>query len=381
MKVTRVQARCLKIPIKFPFTEKPVTEGMLIVQVDTDTGVQGVGIARDTERFAVRELINRDIKPFLEGKEPLDTEKIWQDAIWEIGTNFQSRGGTIGRAVGAVDQALWDIKGKHLGLPIYRLLGGASPGSVGAYTTFGFNVYSDAELVELARKMAREGHDPLKYQAVAANRGQDIAPDVDRIKAVREAIGDKVRLIVDCNGKFDFIHARDLIKRIEPYNITCVDHPVYNRDAHLIVELRRSTTIPLAARAIGESQWANRDLIMSGGVDIMHANVLDGGGYTECAKVAHMAEMFHMRLATGGGWYLQNGHLIAGMANGWLTEFHLLRERIYEIVYVKPPVAHNGRLPLPDKPGVGLELNEAAVKEYTEAERAARKPLSGFAGR
>jgi L-alanine-DL-glutamate epimerase-like enolase superfamily enzyme len=63
---------------------------------------------------------------------------------------------------------------------------------------------------------------------------------------------------------------------------------------------------------------------------------------------------------------LQNGHLIAGVSNGWLTEFHLLRERIYEIIYVQPPVAQNGRLPLPEKPGMGLELNEAAVEEYTE---------------
>jgi L-alanine-DL-glutamate epimerase-like enolase superfamily enzyme len=64
---------------------------------------------------------------------------------------------------------------------------------------------------------------------------------------------------------------------------------------------------------------------------------------------------------------LQNGHLIAGVANGWLTEFHLLRERIYEVVYIQPPVARHGRLPLPDKPGMGLELNEAAVEEYTES--------------
>jgi len=108
-------------------------------------------------------------------------------------------------------------------------------------------------------------------------------------------------------------------------------------------------------------------LIVGGAVDVMQANVLDGGGYTECVKIAHMAEMFHLPLATGGGWYLQNGQLIAGVANGWLTEFHLLRERIYEVVYLQPPVARQGRLPLLDKPGMGLELNEAAVEEYTES--------------
>ena len=79
-----------------------------------------------------------------------------------------------------------------------------------------------------------------------------------------------------------------------------------------------------------------------------------------------MAEMYQLPLATGGGWYLQNGQLIAGVSNGWLVESHLWREPIYEAVYVNPPVAKNGRLPLPDKPGMGLETNDAAIEEYTE---------------
>src|SRR5262245_65871655 len=99
----------------------------------------------------------------------------------------------------------------------------------------------------------------------------------------------------------------------------------------------------------------------------MQANVLDGGGYTEYVKVAHMAEMFHLPFATGGGWYLQNGQLIAGVANGWLTEFHLLRERIYEVVYLQPAVARHGRLRFPEKSGVGLELNGEGGERYTES--------------
>ena len=104
---------------------------MLVVQVKTDDGLIGTGISRDQERFTVRELINREMRRFLIGKPPLDIEKIWSDAAWEIGTAYMARGGTMGRAVGAVDQALWDIKGQFLQQPIYRLLGGASPGSVG----------------------------------------------------------------------------------------------------------------------------------------------------------------------------------------------------------------------------------------------------------
>jgi len=134
MKVVNVQARCLNIPIKFPFTEMPRMEGMLVVQVETDDGIVGAGIARDAERFAVRELIHQDIRPFLLGKDPMETEKIWNDACWDIGMSYKVRTGVVARAIGAVDQALWDIKGKYLNQPIYRLLGGASPSSVGAHT-------------------------------------------------------------------------------------------------------------------------------------------------------------------------------------------------------------------------------------------------------
>ena len=133
MKIARIESRCLSVPIKFPFSETPHNAGMLLVQVETDDGLVGHGISRDAERFAVRELINRDIGPFLIGRFPMDTEKIWLDAPWEIGMSYMAANGVVARAIGAVDQALWDIKGKYLSQPIYRLLGGASPDSVAAY--------------------------------------------------------------------------------------------------------------------------------------------------------------------------------------------------------------------------------------------------------
>jgi L-rhamnonate dehydratase len=367
MKVAKVEARCLAIPIKFPFTGTPYTAHLVLAQIETDEGIVGAGIARDAERFAVRELINREIGPFLVGKDPMQTEKIWNDACWEIGMSYKVKGGVVARAAGAVDQALWDIKGQYLNQPIYMLLGGASPGSVNAYTTFGFNVYTNDELVELAWRKVQEGHDKLKMQVVAADRGQNVAVDVERVRAVREAIGENVMLMVDGNSKFDFVHARKLAQQMEPYNITWFDDPVYVKDVKMMAELRKWTTIPIASRARGENGWDNRDMIVGGAVDVAQANVLDGGGYTEYLKVAHMAELFHLPLANGGGWYLQNAHLFAGVANGWLVEFHLLREPIYDALYVNPPVARNGRLPFTEKPGMGLELNEAAIDEYTEA--------------
>ena len=366
MKISSVKASCLNITVRVPVTRKLDTVGLVLAVVHTDDGITGIGISRELEMSATRELINRELAPFLVGRDPVGTEKIWKDAPWEAGMSYKVGGGVVTRAVSAVDQALWDIKGKYLGQPIYRLLGGAVDSSVATYITFGLNLLSLEELVEAARQVVGQGHDRLKYQAVAADRGQDVSVDADRLLAVREAVGDGIMLIVDGNAKFDFTHARELLRRIEPYNIGCFDHPVVLRDLRLMAELRRCTSIPLAARAYSGSQWDNRDMILAGAVDVMHANVLDGGGYTGCWKVAHMAEMFHLPLATGGAFHSQNAHLIGGVPNGWMTEYHLLLAQATEAIFVDAPRPEAGRLPLPDKPGLGLELDQAAVQEYTE---------------
>jgi L-alanine-DL-glutamate epimerase-like enolase superfamily enzyme len=194
MKVVSVQARCLHIPLKFPFTETPRTEGLLVVHVETDEGLEGAGISRDAERVAVRALIHRDISPLLLGTDPLATEHIWSDACWDIGMSAKVRTGVVARAIGAVDHALWDITGPSLNQPIDRLLGGASPASVGAYTPFGF----------------------------------------------------AVMLRVDGHRTCDWHHARALARRRDPSPLTWCDDPVSVPDVQLMAERRRCPSIPLA---------------------------------------------------------------------------------------------------------------------------------------
>ena len=366
MEISKVEASCLNIPVKIPLTDRPTSLGVVLVLVHTDDGVTGIGLCRGWERVGVRELINRELGPFLIGRHPIETERIWNEAFWELGQNYQLRTGIVARAISAVDQALWDIKGKYFQQPIFRLLGGASVSSIEAYTTFGVNLLTREELVELATQLVSQGHDKLKIQAVAARRGQDIEEDATRVRLVREAVGEEVKIMLDANSKYNAVNALKLAKRLEPYDLTFFDDPVYIKDVQLMAELRRQTTVPLAARAKGENIWDNRDMIAGGAVDVMQANVLDGGGYTECLKVAHMAEMYHLPLATGGAFHLQNAHLIAGVPNGWMTEYHLMIAQASETIFAGAPKPEGGRLPLLEKPGLGLELDEAAIKEYTE---------------
>ena len=228
--------------------------------VHTDDGVRGIGICRDWERLAVEVLINRELGPFLIGRNPIETERIWNEAWWELGQNYKMRTGVVGRAISAVDQALWDIKGNYFQQPVFHLLGGASVSSIEAYTTFGLNVLSREELVELARLLVSQGHDKLKIQAVATRRGQDIQEDATRVRLVREEVGEDVKIMLDANCKYNLVNALKLAKRIEPYDLTFFDDPVYIKDVRLMAELRRQTTVPIAARAWGENLWDNREM-------------------------------------------------------------------------------------------------------------------------
>jgi L-alanine-DL-glutamate epimerase-like enolase superfamily enzyme len=263
-----------------------------------------------------------------------------------------------------VDIALWDIKGKHLGQPVWKLLGGYSA-TVPAYITFGLLEYTREQLVEAAKQFTAQGHDKLKM-VVAINGAQDPAEDAARVRAVREAIGDQVELMVDANYLFSFPVALDLAKRIEPYGIKWFEEPVYGNDARLLANLRRQTKIPISAGQNEGHKWRHRELLVHEAVDILQPNVVYVGGYTEGVKVAAMAQAYNIPIANGGGWPHHNMHLIAGVANGWRVEFHVPMWVTGEMIFKDPPKPSRGTVTLTDQPGLGLTPNEEALKETRE---------------
>ncbi len=363
MKISGVQAILLRVPVTIPFVGRQTHQGVVLVLVQTDEGLTGLGVTRDDNAIPTREIINQELAPFLTGRNPLQIELIWNEA-WAERRGAQMRMGVEGRAISAIDQALWDIKGKACNQPVFRLLGGASGDSVPIYTTFGLNVLRVEELVGLAKQLVAEGHDKFKLQVVAADGGQDVEEDVTRIRMVREAVGPKVKLVLNAGGVYNYVNIVRLAKRLEPYDITFIGQLSGVTDVRALAQLRQKTTVPIGASA--ETVEAYRDLIAGGAVDVVQPNVVFDGGYTQCQKVAHMAELYHLPVATVGAWHLQNAQLIAGVKNGWMTEYMLLRSQTLEAIFMDTPRPQKGVLPMPDLPGLGLTLNEAAVKEYTE---------------
>jgi L-alanine-DL-glutamate epimerase-like enolase superfamily enzyme len=182
-------------------------------------------------------------------------------------------------------------------------------------------------------------------------------------------MGDEGMLMVDGNNRLNFMQARQLCQRIEPYNITWFEGPLLvGTDIKPLVALRKCTTIPIGhSGAIPGRRWLFRDLIVNEAVDIAQPNVVQVGGYTEAEKVAHMAQAFSLPVATGAGMPHPNMHLIAGVANGWIVEFHYGHTLCCEALLVNPPRFDHNWLTVPEKPGLGLELNEVALKEFQES--------------
>jgi len=362
MKIAKVEATIHRLAITVPLLREPIPWRIVFVRVETDTGVTGYGVTGQVQRSATRELVNREAGPLLLGKSPLETERLWHELYRTL--NPRSQTGAWSSAVSAIDLALWDIKGKALGQPVWRLLGGHSQ-RVEAYVTFGLLDYSRDQLVEVARTLAGQGHDKLKM-VVAIDRGTNVAEDAARVRAVREAIGDAVELMVDANYLFDLVHARELCRRIEPHRITWFEEPVSGNDARLLAQLRRHTTIPISAGQNEGHKWRHVELLLHQAVDILQPNVCWGGGYTEAVKVAHMAQAFNIPIANGGGWPHHNAHLIAAVANGWRVEFHYLMWMTGNMIYQDPPQPETGWVTLPERPGLGLEPKEEVLRDTLE---------------
>ncbi len=362
MKIISIKATTHNVPVHVPLLETDIFRPLVFVRVETDEGITGYGLTGGIQRFGIKEFINREIGPFLAGKNPLETEALWHQMY--LNHNPRSQTGVWSSAVSAVDIALWDIKGKHYGDSVWRLLGGAKS-RVPAYITFGLLEFDSEQLVEMARRFVRDGHDKIKM-VVGIHDAEDPAEDAARVKAVREAVGDDIQLMIDANYLFSLPHAVELAKKVEQYHITWFEEPVYGNDARLLADLRRKTVVPISAGQNEGSRFRHLELLIHGAVDILQPNVCYVGGYTEAVKVAGMAQAFNIPVANGGGWPHHNMHLQAAVANGTRVEFHYIMWKAGETIFKNPPGPEKSWVKLPEQAGLGLEPKEDALKEFQE---------------
>lgn len=336
-----------------------------LIQITTDEGVMGFWPARaDIEGF-----VEKLIRPKLLGEDPLRLERLWQKMYMGGNRKPVAKGDYI-VAMSLVDNALWDLVGKTLGQPVYKLLGGYS-NRVQVYAAGGY--YAEGKTIEdLVREMERnvaEGFKAVKMKVGGWRFGISMETDVARVKAVREAVGDEIDVMVDANNAWNAYEAKIFAKLVEPYRPFWFEEPVHPDDIDGSVELKASTVIPIASGENEFTRYGFRDLISRRAVDIVQTDPNIAGGLTETRKIAAMADAHHIHFAPHGG-HIIGGHAVAAFPNGLIVECYISKASSYidpdppPSLYNDPIAFKDGCIEIPDKPGFGMEIDEKIAEKY-----------------
>ncbi|MDK2927007.1 MAG: D-arabinonate dehydratase [Bacillota bacterium] len=369
MKITDVKA----IPVSYPLV-KPIWDAQhyiaartaVLVRVETDADLVGVGesacFGGPWETTAT--LVEKEIAPYYLGQDPFCVERLW-DASYR-GTIQHGRRGAVIAALSGVDIAVWDIVGKATGLALYKVLGGYAE-SIPAYASGGF--YSDGKgPEELAQEVAgclQQGFTAAKIKVGSLAWEEDL----ERVRAVRRAIGPHVPLMVDANSNWDVPTAQRAAHDLEEFNITWIEEPVCPDDVEGCARIVAGTRIPIAGFEQESTRFAFRNLICAKAVGIVQPDVTWAGGITECRRIAALAAAWNLpcvpHVFSTGVSLAANLHFIASIPNGRWLEYDCnpnpLRE---ELIGGRLRIGPTGQVALPGGPGLGIELDEAILARY-----------------
>lgn len=362
MKITDVTTEQYRWPRHKPISNGLHTythSGLGLVKIHTDEGTLGVGVC--AINGIVRATVEH-LKPELLGEDPIDVERLWHK-MWV--PKLVGRRGLTTRAIAGIDIALWDLRAKVAGMPLYKMLGGYR-NRMPTYVAGGY--YEDGKgLKELQREML----DSVEMGAKAVKMKIGAVPireDVERVKAVREAIGPDVSLLVDANCAYRAYEAVQIAKRMEEYDIYWFEEPVAPDDYEGHKRLAAMTTIPIATGENEYTRYGFRDLIATGAVPILNADAKVLGGVTEFMKVAALAQAHDLRIAPHGSQDIHI-HLVSAISNGLLLEYYRDSTDPMHGKILKETLSLNddGTVSPTESPGIGVDPNYEFLEQYRVA--------------
>jgi galactonate dehydratase len=346
------------------------SRNLVFVKVETDQGISGIGEAYSAGPDEATVAAIADFKRWLVGQDPRNVEHLW--AMMYNFTRFPG-GLVVNAAMSGIEHALWDIAGKAAGLPVYMLLGGRTRNKVRVYQSVGGN--EPSQLAENAKRLIEtygytalkmSPHPPngnaLPYNRVTRAAGQ-------RVRAVREAVGPDVDLGVDVHAKFfEVKRAIRMAKEIEPYNPMWLEEPIRPENVDAMRKLAEHVDIPLASGECNYTKYDFQRILAAQAVDILQPDVCVCGGLLEMKKIAAMAEAHYVVVAPhnpmGPVATTVNVHFAASTPNFFILEYHPDDESPRKDLLKEPLMVKEGYLALPEKPGLGIELNEEAIRKY-----------------
>ena len=388
MKIKSVKAWWLHVPI--PEAQRHRSDfglvasfDMALVRIETECGIVGHGEAKATvasagDNRAVVSLIERELGPMIVGDDPRDITRHWENFYSGVRGHYAldrghvfpvlgRRGITIS-AISGIDMALWDILGKSLEAPVWRLLGGRRHERMPAYASGG---WAPADKIgdQLQSYIDRGGFKAVKMRVGVADG--EPRHSAARVRAAREALGPEIDIMCDAHGTFGVAEAKRFCRLVEDCDIAWFEEPVTADDIPGCAEIRASTDIPIAAGESIFTRFDFRDLALARAVDIFQPDLAICGGITEAMRIAALATAQQIRLAPhmwGGAIMFAAGLQICATAPAAFTVEYSLGHNplMHDLVAETFPV-RGGRIDVPDRPGLGLTIDPDFVRAYSVA--------------
>ena len=347
----------------------------MFLRIDTSEGISGWGEPVIEGRARTVETAVNELRPILIGADPLKIEHLWQQMY--RGTFY--RGGPIFcSAISGIEMALWDIKGKYYGIPVYQMLGGACRDRVRMYghlkpvgQAADFPLSS---MLETTDHRLADGFTVMKYSIIPPIRPIDTMEKMDevveRFAAIRERVGKKVDIAIDFHGRVSPAMSVRLLNALEPYYPLFVEEPVLPENVDEMVRVARATSIPIAAGERLFTRFGFRELIEKQAVSVVQPDLCHCGGILEARMIAAMAETYYMQAAPhnplGPISLAACLQLDACIPNLLAQEHPGMPDHrdLGEGLLKKPFVIENGFIRIPEGPGLGIEVDEDTLEEY-----------------
>jgi L-rhamnonate dehydratase len=369
MKITNVEGIILRLPMRQPVADG--TQDDLLIRIQTDEGITGYGEV-DTSPEVGKAVIDAEmshgtcygLREILVGQDPFDVEQIWEMMYRK--TNYYGRLGVAMHAMSGVDMALWDIMGKASGKPVHKLLGASYCSDVRAYASL-LMPDDPQEVGNAVQRYISEGFTAVKLGY--GPLGNDVRRDIELAATAKKAAGAGVEVMIDIGHGYSLKEAMQAAQEFEAIGIFWMEEPLPPEDINGYRRLCDSTSLRIAAGEQDAGRWTFRRLIWEAGLDVIQPDISRAGGLTEAKRIAYMAHEAN-RLCVPHAF--RTGvliaaclQLIAAIPNSAFLEFSVTESALRRELLTTPFKVVNGRVAVPDEPGLGIEINPRTIETYS----------------
>lgn len=335
-----------------------ITSGF--VEVETDEGVSGLGGPITAEQARI---IAQQLAPIVVGEDPRASERIW-DKLYR--SQVHGRGGASMMAISALDCALWDLKGKWAGAPVYRLLGGPTRTEIPAYASaLGYSLEPDL-VRERAKMIVSRGFKATKwfFRHGYLDGREGIRKNLELAQTLREAVGDEIDIMLDCWQSWNVPYTIMMAERLAEYHPRWIEEPMMaDKEREGCALIRQRSPVPISTGEHQYTRWGLKGLMDSHSADILQPDIYWAGGISEVSKICTIATTYDLPVIPHGHSVPATAHLVASQPASTcpLVEYLIKWNEVHQFFFKQPLKPVDGMIRLTEKPGIGMEIDEAKV--------------------